>query len=111
MQTLKIKAGDYGTPLTFALKNSDGTAEDLTAYTDANLKMWRPGTPGTLLVDGACTIAPDPTSGIVTYTPNATDFATAGRYHAEIEKLAVDGESITMRDSTPSFLIIVEESA
>jgi hypothetical protein len=104
MDNIVIPKADKGYDIIFSLTNSGGTALNLTGYT-IKLKVWKPGAPGTLLVDGSCVID-SPTGGTCHYTLTGTDFAAAGRYLAEIELSA----GSTVVDSTDQFLIIVKES-
>ncbi len=103
METLYFPKNDKGYILTFTITNSAGTVRNLTDYT-VTLKVWAADIPGTLVVSGACSKT-DPTNGVCTYTPTATDFDAAATYDAEIELTATG-----IVESTERFQIIVEES-
>jgi hypothetical protein len=106
MDTLVVKKGNKGDPLSFSITNDDGTVKDLTGLT-ATFKVWSPGDPETLIVTSACTTGANPALGICTYTPGATDFTVNNiRYEAEIE-LTETGVII----NTISYRIVVQESA
>ena len=82
-ENLTVPQGDYGYNLDFTLYNADGTAKVLTDYT-ITLKVWSPGVPGTLLLEGVC----DPdvaASGTCHYEVAEGDFDIVGRFLYEIE--------------------------
>jgi hypothetical protein len=83
MAQVTIAEDDYGFNLDFTLQQADGSVFDGTTYT-ATLKVWATLVPGTLVVNKACTwdVA---ASGTCHYEVGSTDFATAGRYSAEVE--------------------------
>jgi len=104
MENLVIPKADKGYNISFTLTDADGGAINLSGYS-LKLKMWKPGVPGTLVVNGACVIDSAP-GGICHYALTGTDFVTAGRYLAEIEMYI--GSSVV--DSTEQFRIVVKES-
>lgn len=72
-----IVKGSFGYNLNFTLKDSAGSARNLSGYS-VKLQVWEPLVPATLLVDTACTWT-DATAGTCYYTiPLATTFATVG---------------------------------
>ena len=81
---LTIPKGDYGYSIAFTITTSDGVVFDLSSYT-ATFKAWRAGSPGSPVINTACTI-PIPSSGICYYTPStALETGTVGVYMAEVE--------------------------
>ncbi len=100
---LILPANDYGFTLTFVVTDAAGAAMSLLGYT-IKFKMWRAGLPGTLLVNGTCTIlvAAD---GTCTYVIAAADTATPGTYVGELE-LTKSG----VIESTATFPVRVLES-
>jgi hypothetical protein len=103
MESLTIPKDDYGYNLDFTIQKADGSEKVLTGYT-IKLKMWKPGIPGTLLLDGTCTID-DADAGTCHYTIQEDDFDTKGRFHAELELTKAGVE-----ESTEPFIIYVVES-
>ena len=103
MATLTIPKSDKGFILNFTIQDSSGTAYNLTGYT-IKLKVWSPGVPGTLLLTGTCTIL-IAANGTCYYTVAATDFASVGRFQAELELTKTD-----VIESTENFTITVSES-
>lgn len=77
MSRVKIKKG-YQTPITVTIKNSDGTAKDLSGYDSAKFYMKRDD--GKVKVDGATATISDAANGEVTYTFTSSDVDTAGNY-------------------------------
>lgn len=78
MVIFKTKTGNTSPNLTITLKR-DGTVVDLTgAAVTIKIVNDRSGT--ITLTAGSCTVSSPTTSGIITYTPTATDFPAAGRY-------------------------------
>ena len=100
---MQLPKGDYGYYLDFTVKDSGGTAYNLTGYT-IKLKVWAPGAPGTLLTDGACTIVVA-ASGTCRYAVTSADFTATGKYMAELE--LTKAQTV---ESTVPFVIEVEES-
>ena len=103
MDSITIPKNDYGWNLDFTCKKFDGTIKTLTDYT-IKLKMWRPGTSDTLLLNASCTID-DAAAGTCHYTIQENDFDTKGRYYAELE-LTKTG----IVESVETFIIAVVES-
>lgn len=83
--SITVKKGDYGYRLTFTFKDSDGNAYDLTGYT-VKFKVWVAGVPGTLIVDGDCSIT-DAANGALYYEVQESDFDvdTEITYQYELE--------------------------
>ena len=104
MEQIIIPQNDHGFDLTFPIQDSSGNAYPLTDYV-VKLKVWVPGAPTNLVVNGTCAVTDAP-GGICTYTVQSADFAIARRYLAEAE-LIKSG----VVESTRNFMIIVEESA
>ena len=102
--TLEIPRGDFGFDINFELTDSECSAFDLTGYV-LYLKMWRPGKPKDLLLDGLMDIDGDPLDGLAYYTVVTGDFNIVGEYLAEVEG-TVSGVQISWQ----SFNIEVTES-
>ena len=103
MADLIIPKDDYGYNLAFTVVDSDGDAYNLSGYT-ITLKVWKPGTPGTLVVEGSCDITVA-ASGTCTYTIADGDFDTDAQYKMELE-LTKTGKV----ESTKNYDILVESS-
>jgi len=107
-EKISIPTGDKGFKLNFTCKNADGTVRDLTVYTAVNIKVWKPGVPGTLLLDKPC--AALAANGTCNYTVQATDFTggvypAVGRYAYELE-----GTTATVAESCDSGFLTITES-
>jgi hypothetical protein len=104
---LSVPKGDYGITYTFHSVKKNATSgvsvKDLTGFT-VTLKMWVAGSPGTLLLDAACTVT-NAAGGVCTYTSLAGDFDTVGTFNAELE-LTEAG----IVDSSMPFTIHITES-
>lgn len=103
-----VKAGSRAT-LQVTVKDSSGTAKNLSntvTYNSGKWKVWKPD--GTLLIDGAVTFA-DRTNGIVTYALSSTDAtnAKAGVWEGEVE---LKDSSSVISEQTQSFNFTIEES-
>jgi len=108
MNRITIPKDDVGFKLEFTVQDSEGTAVDLTAYTAVTIKMWQAGTPGTLLLNKACTNKA--ADGTCDYTIAEADFAGAtypavGQYLAELELTKT-----SVIESTETFMINIVES-
>jgi hypothetical protein len=95
MSKFFLKTHDTGKPVVASLKNSDGTAVNLTGCTVKVIVSAGVGV--TAIVNRAVTVT-DATGGIVTYTPIAADVATAGSYLAEWEVTTGSGGVFTVPD-------------
>jgi len=100
---ITIAKGDKGYNLGFTVTDDLGVVKDLTGYT-VKLKMWAPGVPGTLVINGTC-VVDSAALGTCHYVIGSTDLATAGRYSAELELT-----TLTVTESTELFTIIIKES-
>ena len=103
-----VKAGSRAT-LQITIKDSSGTAKNLSntvTYNSGKWKVWKPD--GTLQIDGAITFS-DRTNGIVTYALGATDAtnAKAGIWEGEVE---LKDSSGTISEQTQTFNFTIEES-
>lgn len=79
-----IPVNDYGYNLEFTVYEVDQeTVFDLSGYT-ITLKIWTPGTPATIHVEGGCTITVA-ASGTCTYTIQDGDFDTIGRFDGVLQ--------------------------
>lgn len=102
MQELTTPQGDYGHYLFLTFTDNDGVAVDITDYTMI-MKLWRPATPGTLVLEEECEIISGP-AGTLKYLVQEGDFDDALTYAGEIEKT---GESVC-ESSMPIRLIVTE---
>lgn len=101
MQNITIAQNDKGYLISIPITNSAGISKDLTNY-DVDLKAWLPGSPETLIIDGACTKVNPNSSGVVTYTLLAEDTAVGARYIAKCEMTMTD-----VIESTQEFTIVI----
>ena len=84
MADIQLSKGEKGFNLGGTWLKSNGEPEDLTGYTLA-LKAWVRGTPGTLKMNGSCSIV-SATAGTFTYTVVEADTAAvADEWDAKIE--------------------------
>jgi hypothetical protein len=94
------KAGTSGKPLEATLENDDGTPINLTGCT-VRIRWTRQGAPATAYkVDQAATIDAAPATGIVRYTPTATDTDTVGTYDADFKVTTAGGTVFYVPDDT-----------
>jgi hypothetical protein len=77
---LKTVAGNTAPPLTITCQR-DGTAINLTGCT---IELIISGS-GTITQSGGNATVTDASNGIITYTPLATDFPTAGGYKCDVK--------------------------
>lgn len=105
MEELTIPKGDYGQNLNFTCKDADDNAINLDGYT-VTLKLWRPATPGTLVLNEECDIDVA-ASGTCHYTVQAEDFDDAVTYIGELE-LTKSGGSGHKESHIPIRLIVTE---
>lgn len=77
---IRANKGDYGTTITFPIKDEDGNAENLASVTSATVTIGRIREAVPLVDADACGTA----SGEVTWTPSSGDLDTAGYYDAVI---------------------------
>ena len=92
--TIELIQNDKLFNLTFTVKDSDGIVVNLTSVSSIKFKMAKIAST-TLKIEGTCTKSEPNTSGICTYTVQATDLDTVGKYHAEIELTYSDGKVVT----------------
>lgn len=92
-QTVNTVQGNSAPPLLLTAKRS-GVAIDVTGAT-VNLIISK----GSVVNAGhqACTLV-TPTSGIVSYSPQVTDFATPGTYKADLQIIYANGTIETLYD-------------
>jgi len=103
MADIYIPKGDKGYNIHFTVRDANGDAFAITAYT-VTLKVWKPEYPETLLLSGVCVIE-DGAAGTCRYAVAATNFDTVGKYKAELEFTASG-----VIQSTRSFDLEVIES-
>jgi len=101
---ISIPKGTYGIDINFTVYNNDGTAYNLTGLT-VKLHVWKAGIPGTLIVDGSCTLVVA-ASGTCKYTVASGDFDTVGVYLWELEMTKASFE-----DNTETGRLTVTESS
>lgn len=95
-KVIEVVQSDKEYRIDFTLKDANDVAIDLTSGTPVTFKAQLEG--GTALaVSGAMTVG-TPTAGMCYYTVQAADFATAGRYYAEVEVTFTNGRVITLTD-------------
>ena len=103
-----VKAGSRAT-LQITIKDSSGTAKNLSntvTYNSGKWKVWKPD--GTLLIDGTISFA-DRANGVVTYALSATDATNtkAGVWEGEVE---LKDSSSVISEQTQTFNFTIEES-
>ncbi|MBC8430166.1 MAG: BppU family phage baseplate upper protein [Pelagibacteraceae bacterium] len=103
-----VKAGSRAT-LQITIKDSGGTAKNLSnnvTYSSGKWKVWKPD--GTLIIDGSITFA-DRANGIVTYALGNSDtvIANAGVWSGEVE---LKDSSSVISEQTQTFNFTIEES-
>ena len=103
-----VKAGSRAT-LQITIKDSSGTAKNLSntvTYNSGKWKVWKPD--GPLLIDGTISFA-DRANGVVTYALSATDAtnAKAGVWEGEVE---LKDSSSVISEQTQTFNFTIEES-
>ena len=103
-----VKAGSRAT-LQITIKDSGGTAKNLSnnvTYSSGKWKVWKPD--GTLIINGNLTFEDRP-NGIVSYRLAASDvvLANAGIWEGEVEIFDGDGD---MSEQTKTFNFTIEES-
>jgi len=103
MEELTTPKGDYGHDLNFTCKDADDSVINLDGYT-VTLKLWRPATPGTLVLEEECTIDVA-ASGTCHYTVQNGDFDDAVTYAGELELTAT-----SHKESLIPIRLVVTES-
>lgn len=94
MTTIEVTAGDVGYDINFTLQDANGSAFDLSGATLTFRAQLEGST--TAGVSGSGTVV-GAEAGTCKYTPTGTDFATAGRYYAEVE-VTIGQQVITFGD-------------
>ena len=94
MADLTVIKGNYGFQLAITVKDSAGSAYDLSGYT-VTFKMWAEAKPGELLVNAACSIVVA-ANGTCTYTVVSGDFKRAGVFKGCIELTATGKQESTI---------------
>ncbi len=93
---IEVVQSDKEYRIDFTLKDANDAAIDLTSGTPLVFKAQLEG--GTALaVSGNMTVG-TPTAGMCYYLVQTADFATAGRYYAEVEVTFTNGKVITFTD-------------
>jgi len=83
-ENLTVPQGDYGSNLDFTLLDSEGEArKDLEGKTPM-LKLWSPGKPNSVILEGECDYD-EVLTHVCHYFIIQGDFDTVGRYLYEIE--------------------------
>jgi hypothetical protein len=103
MSDLIIPQHDKGYDIEFTIKDNKGEVVDLTTYT-VTAKVWRPGYPGTLIVDKACT-KDDAEAGECSYSIEADVFADSNDLKL---KIALTKEGVILKSKT--YDLVIEEA-
>ena len=105
--TFTIKQGDTGPALEVTLRDSDGTALDISGNLGVQFQMKPAEYVGNdavgLTVDASATVV-DATNGIVKYVWGASDTTEVGDYSAEFVVTASDATVRTI--PSPSFILV-----
>ena len=107
---LIIEQGSYGKAIAIkCYEEDDSTPVDLSGYDHVYLKVWAPGTPGTVLLTGTCTVTEGVESvyNVANYTLQNHDFDNVVTLSGNIQ--GVNAGSVVYK-SKP-FDIKVEEAA
>ena len=91
---MEIREDDYGYNINFTVKQSDGTAFDLTGYT-VNFQVVESNSRRNI-VDGACVLVTE-ADGTCKYTVVSGDFPKGGNYIGGLE-LTISGKVFTTKD-------------
>jgi hypothetical protein len=94
--TIEVIKNDKLYELNFTLQDFDGVAVSFIGISTLKLKVQKPGA-SALKFEGTMTVV-DEEAGTCKYTVAAGNFDTAGKYHAEIEAVYVNGQIITWTD-------------
>ena len=100
---MEITQENYGYDITFTVKQSDGTAEDLTGVNAIKFQVADADTHRNIL-DGDCVVTDAP-NGKCTYTVEQGDFAKAGNFKGSLQIQY----SVNKRVNTKSFFITVNK--
>lgn len=110
-----IKQNDQRPFFTVILKDDFGeeteAVVDLTTATSVTFSMRVAGGGAVKVNKQAADIAPDPTTGEVTYEWDATDLDTVGEYEAEVEVTWNDGKVETFPNLDYWDVIVVDDIA
>lgn len=107
--TVQMKQGDTGPPLTATLKNPDGTVANLNGATvKLNIKARRGGT---VLVNHGTVTVTDATNGRVSYAWQVADTANPGSFYVEWEVTYAGGVITTYPNDKSALLEIVRQTA
>lgn len=90
---ISMVQGDAAPSRVFALKRLDGSIPDLTNYTGATFKIYRPDTGAqTNASADTCTILTPKTDGKVQYDWSTTDLPVAGTYRCILQIVDSNGK-------------------
>jgi len=98
---MEITQDNYGYDITFTVKKSNGTPEDLSGIQGVRFQVVDNDTYRNV-VDGACAIT-DPTNGVCKYTVQQNDFARAGNFKGSLQIQYTPSKNV----NTKSFFITV----
>jgi len=80
---MELTQNNYGYDITFTVKRTDNTPEDLNGIQGVKFQVVDADT-YRHIINGDCVIT-DPTNGICTYTVQQGDFAKAGNYRGSLQ--------------------------
>jgi hypothetical protein len=101
---ITVPRGDFGT---LSALSFTGSNDDLTAFDQVRLKVWKAGSSFNPIVDGVCVV--DSTTACH-YVITATDFDEVGRFKYEVEGVSLSGQTVTGKRSCIAGDLIVPES-
>jgi len=105
MSIFRLKRNDTSPSLSVTLKDSAGTAVDLSGAT-VRFHMKVPNA-SSAKVDAAATVDSDPTTGVVQYDWQSGDTDTVGTYYAELEVTYGDA-SVESFPNNGNFVVIIK---
>lgn len=103
-----IKQNDTSPGIRTTLYDGDGLIQDITGNLGVTFHMKNAA--GTVVIDEAATVV-DAAGGVVSYTFDATETATAGAFEAEFEVTYADGSIETFPNGSNIAITIVDDIA
>jgi len=100
---MEITQDNYGYDITFTVKKSNGTPEDLSGINGVQFQVVDVDTYRNI-IDGACTIT-NPAQGECKYTVQQSDFAKAGNFKGSLQIQYTPSKKV----NTKSFFITVNK--
>lgn len=86
-----IKVGDFGETITLTLKDTDGTAQDISSFTTRQVHVRSPK--GTKTVTNTATFTTDGTDGKLDFSFSIGEIDRPGRWEGQVELSKTGGES------------------